>query len=315
MSSPSSAPSVVLVTCRTWPDLIAGDALLADELRSRGCVVTDRPWNDAPIEDFTSADVVLFRSNWDYHHEMAEFGSWLDALEASTVDVQNSIDLVRFTLDKGRYLGALADAGVRTPATLDVRLVDGSEGGSRACRPTPSEIVDWVDQHGFERVVVKPGHGASGHGVALVERADLEGECGARAAMADARPFLVQEFVPQISAGELSLVFFAGEFSHAYRRTPDPSDFRVNGGHGGTTSAEPEPSADAIGFAAESLRALGVTPVYARVDVVGSTADDLVLMEFEIDEPALGLHLAPGSAERFADAILSAHAGRSALIR
>ena len=37
---------------------------------------------------------------------------------------------------------------------------------------------------------------------------------------------LVQPFEPAIAAGEVSLVYFGGEFSHAVRKTPDRTDWR-----------------------------------------------------------------------------------------
>jgi hypothetical protein len=44
-------------------------------------------------------------------------------------------------------------------------------------------------------------------------------------------------------------------------------------------------------------------PLYARVD--GVVADGrFVLRELEVNEPGLGLDLAPGSADRFAEALL-----------
>jgi hypothetical protein len=44
-------------------------------------------------------------------------------------------------------------------------------------------------------------------------------------------------------------------------------------------------------------------PLYARIDGV-SRAEGFVLMEVEVNEPGLGLHLAPESGERFAEALL-----------
>ena len=48
---------------------------------------------------------------------------------------------------------------------------------------------------------------------------------------------------------------------------------------------------------------LPATPLYASVD--GLMRDGgFVLMELELNEPGLGLDLAPGSPERFAEAVL-----------
>ena len=52
------------------------------------------------------------------------------------------------------------------------------------------------------------------------------------------------------------------------------------------------------------LALLPVPALYARVD--GLVCDGrFILMELEVNEPDLGMDLAPGAAERFADALLA----------
>ncbi|MEL6893974.1 MAG: hypothetical protein AAFP84_20460 [Actinomycetota bacterium] len=46
----------------------------------------------------------------------------------------------------------------------------------------------------------------------------------------------------------MSLVYFAGQFSHAFRKTPADGDFRVNGGHGGTSAFEAHPDGSLVDF-------------------------------------------------------------------
>ncbi len=295
MSSRSTATSValdiVLVTCRTWPKLSVGDADLARVLADQGHRVRHAPWNVAPVTDFTSADLVVLRSNWDYHHDLAAFEAWLEQIEASGVTLHNPVGLVRSHLDK-TYLDQLATAGFRTPQTL---LTDALDDGA---------VLDWVDAHRFDRVVVKPAWGASGHDVELVGRVDLV-EAGRRwREAASRRSMLVQEFIPEVADGECALVFFKGDFSHALLRKAPDGEFRVNSQYGGTTSwlSDVEPSVVELGRKVEAT--LPEVATYVRIDVVPSAAGHVV-MEVEVNEPALGLHLAPGSAERFAAALLS----------
>ncbi len=111
---------------------------------------------------------------------------------------------------------------------------------------------------------------------------------------------LVQEFLPEIAEGELSLVYFDGVFSHAIRKRPPPGEFRVNSRFGATRSAE-TPSPDVAEQGATALRALPELPLYARVDgVVRDGA--LIVIEVEVIEPALFMEFDPASAERFAEA-------------
>jgi hypothetical protein len=52
------------------------------------------------------------------------------------------------------------------------------------------------------------------------------------------------------------------------------------------------------------LELLPERPLYARIDGLLRGGREFVLMEVEVNEPGLGLDLAPGSADRFADALL-----------
>ena len=96
---------------------------------------------------------------------------------------------------------------------------------------------------GWDRAVVKPVTGASGYSVELVARESVAASVAQLAAETRAMGVLVQEFLPEIAEGELSLVYFDGVFSHAIRKRPPPGEFRVNSRFGATRSAE-TPSPD-----------------------------------------------------------------------
>ena len=53
-----------------------------------------------------------------------------------------------------------------------------------------------------------------------------------------------------------------------------------------------------------TLRHLPTEPLYARIDGVRHNGRFL-LMEVEVNEPGLGLHLASGAGDRFAEALLA----------
>ncbi len=279
---------IVLVTCAAWPTLSRSDSELADALRALGHRVSGRAWNDAPLTDFTSADAVVLRSNWDYHHDLEGFAAWLDQIDVSGVDLRNPAAPVRPYLDKS-YLTNHLTNGFRTPRTLFTQDFD------------LDTVLAWTEDHGLDHLVVKPAWGASGHGVQLTRPDELTAlrqhwhEDPAR------RPLLVQEFIPGVANGEVALVYFAGEFSHALLRQAADGDFRVNGGE---VSALDDIDPALLEFGAKIEAALPERATYLRVDVVDDDGDP-VIMEIEVNEPGLGLHLAPGSAARFANAILS----------
>jgi glutathione synthase/RimK-type ligase-like ATP-grasp enzyme len=109
---------------------------------------------------------------------------------------------------------------------------------------------------------------------------------------------LVQPFVPGVTEGETSLVYFDGDLSHAVRKVPAAGDYRVHDHHGGTlhphvaTAAEQE-------VAEQTLAAAPATTAYARIDLVAGPDGPLV-MEAELIEPELFLPHDPASVHRFA---------------
>lgn len=284
---------IVLVTCRAWPELSTSDAELARELRCRGHTVVAAPWNDSPTSTFTSANVVVLRSNWDYHHDLRAFEDWLDNVAASPAELHNEAASVLYHQHKS-YLLRLANRGVPTPRTLVLDEFD------------VAAISSWVLDHELDRVVLKPAWGASGHDVRVVQVNGLSSE-RIRWRAGDRRGVIAQSFVPEIKEGETSLVFFGNTYSHALLRRPAAGDFRANSDYGSQMELAPRTDPAKIEVARHALSTLPFVPTYSRVDVTG-TGDDVTLMELELNEPSLGLHLSPGAAARFADALLGTEA-------
>ena len=138
----------------------------------------------------------------------------------------------------------------------------------RTSSPAKPQAIDKVfAETGWDRAVVKPATGASGYSVELVDA-----RVGGVGRSPSSRPrrapgVLVQEFLPEIAEGELSLVYFDGVFSHAVRKRPPRGEFRVNSRFGATRNAE-TPSHGVTEQGATALRALPELPLYARVDGV-----------------------------------------------
>jgi glutathione synthase/RimK-type ligase-like ATP-grasp enzyme len=284
--SGGSLMRVTLVTCVAWPEVSASDQLYAEALAEVGVSVTGAPWN-GPLEPFLDVDLVVLRSNWDYHHDLAGFTAWLDDLEQRGIRMQNAPSLVRWNLDK-RYLLDLGRRDVRVPRT-EVAPAD------------PATIAGILARHGWEQAVLKPTVGASGHGVRLVRAGDLPDAMPASDAPTQAGTLIVQELLPEVvEHGEASYVFFDGAYSHALLKRPAAGDFRVNSQYQGTVEAF-SPDAHLVQQARAVLGVLDEVPLYARVDGV-SRDGALLVTELELNEPALSMTLAPGSAARFAEA-------------
>jgi glutathione synthase/RimK-type ligase-like ATP-grasp enzyme len=236
---------------------------------------------------FDGAQAVVIRSTWDYHESLDDYRAWLGRLDGSRTF--NRPDLVRWNLDKS-YLTELAGRGAPLPAGAVVEADAAALAGA-------------LDRLSLTDAVIKPTVGASGVGVERVARGS-EAEAIERVRAVTRSPrLLVQEFIAEVGAGEMAGVFFAGAYSHGLRRVPAAGEFRVNSQYGGRTEAAAL-DAPTIEAMSRVLQTLPAEPLYARIDGV-RRGGRFVLMEVEVNEPGLGLHLAAGAADRFAEALVS----------
>ncbi|MBM4441572.1 MAG: hypothetical protein FJ027_14250 [Candidatus Rokubacteria bacterium] len=278
--------AIVLATCAAWPEASTSDRELMAALRARGHEVAAAPWN-AAFTPFEGALAVVVRSTWDYHLTPDAYDAWLGRLDPARTF--NPPALIRWNLSKGHVLD-LARRGAVVPRT-------------REAAAEPDAVAAALDALGLHEGGDQAARRRQRHG----RRARAPGRRSGRS-RAHARGDAVDAparagFLPAIAHGELAGVFFDGVFSHGLRRTPVPGEFRINSQYGGTMAAA-ELSAAVVEKMAAVLALLPERPLYARVD--GVVDDDrFVVMEVEVNEPGLGLHLAPGAGERFAGALLS----------
>lgn len=273
---------LALATCSLIPSAYPDDSHLVSSLKRLGIEPTPCIWND-PTVDWSRFDAVLIRTTWDYFKNYAAFLQWLDALPVPTI---NPRPLLRWNADK-RYLLELERHGVDV---IPTRFAAGHE------LPEALGAMQGSD------VVIKPTvSGGAWHTLrGVVGEAAFE---QALAHLPRELDYMVQAFVPEIvAAGEWSLLFFDGRYSHAVLKRPATGDYRVQGDFGGSVETL-EPGEEIIAAARRALiatAALGhVDQAYARVDgvVVGGR---FLLMELEMIEPSLFLGGRPDAAERFA---------------
>lgn len=279
---------IVIATCASYRELPPGDQLLAAALQQRGAVVDVRTWD--AIEPMGHPDVVIcLRSTWDYHERWTEFSDWLQRCAAVGQRLINPLPTVLWNVDK-IYLQQLAAAGVPIPP------VHWFTPGTRV---DASTVASALSALGVAEGVVKPRVSASAHGTERIGRGRTPSReaCEVAAAVGG----MVQAYVPEIAtAGELSLMFFGGDFSHAVRKTTAPGDFRVQAEHGGRS--EPvDPSPGLVRAARTVLDAVPHPWTFARVDLVDTAAGPL-LMELELIEPEL--FLTPIAAGKLATQLL-----------
>lgn len=296
-SAAARAQRIAFATSAHLAALTPDDRLAAAALEEAGITVEAAVWSDADVA-WEGYDLVVVRSCWDYFHQLDAFRAWIDRLEALGVPLHNPPALLRWNLDK-RYLRQLGTAGVRVPETHWVER-----------SPAP-DLAALLAASGWDEAVVKPVVSAGGFDTWRVRAADAAAAQAAFAAFVERHgAVMVQRFLPAIlDAGEWSLVFVRGRFSHALLKRAAAGEFRVQTGHGGTASEAAAPdwlvaAGTRVLDAVVAAVPLSEPPLYARVDGVVAEASDgqpaLVLMELEALEPELFFRTDAGAPARFA---------------
>ena len=275
-------PEIVLVTASQMPKPDSESGLVIAALAELGIHAELHPW-DQPYP-FSAVPLVVCRTPWNYFNHAGAFLEWARGVAAATA-FENPIELVRWNAHKS-YLLDLEAAGVPIVPT---RLVASTATPALRARALGTDT----------EVVIKPAVSGGAQGTLRIDPRDPR--AGAHlSALLQFGEALVQPFVSAVRAGEVSLVYLQGVFSHAVLKTPAAGDYRVQVRYGGTVAVhEPTPGELALGTMA--LNALPQPALYARIDMVGG--EEPRLMEAELIEPELFLPLARGAAARYADSL------------
>jgi len=261
------------------------DLLLVNELESRGHITQAIVWNDQSI-DWDSYQVVLVRSPWGFFFQLDTFNSWLERVKASKARVFNSPAHLAKNISK-KYLKELQEAGIQTVPTEII-----NKGQSVSL----SEI---TSARGWEELVIKP---ASLGGAISVERAKSS---AANTLNNTANKILqnddliVQEFFPEISEGEWSLVFFGENYSHAVKKIPASGQWKEQVQYGGSQIAA-KPSDKIIAQASAARKVFAEGTLYSRVDGLERNGS-LFINELELIDPRLFFASDKNAAKRFVD--------------
>ena len=257
----------------------------AQALRDGGFDVSAAPWTDpGALRGF---DLVLPLVAWGYHQRFGEWLNLLERFEQEHVRVENAAKVLRWNSDKA-YLAELGAKGVATVPTLAFASLG------------PDALLRAREEFGCSELVIKPTVSASAYGTFRLGPADPVPD------QVHGWRMLVQPWLENITgAGEYSLIFFGGRFSHAVSKVPRPGEFRVQPEWGGII-ARCEPPPGARDLAAAALSHAPAPTTYARVDLVVGNDGELQVIELELIEPALFLEQAPEAAAAFAEAVRSA---------
>ena len=244
-------------------------------------------------------DLVVVRSPWDYVERVGEYRRWLRSMDRLGT-LRNPATVVEWNLDK-RYLTELGSAGVAVIPTA----IAGT-------RPELARLLDAAAAGPAGQVVVKPVVSAGSRLTGRFDRGDPRGVALGRRILDQGFPVMVQPAVCSVAAeGEVGVVLFDGEVSHAFRKGPV---LDLGGGRLGPSDVE-QVAEEALTFEQEDVvtqtvdwvhrtceERLGaaVPLLYARVDLVRMDDGGHAVLEVELNEPSFNLPVDERAADRLA---------------
>jgi glutathione synthase/RimK-type ligase-like ATP-grasp enzyme len=281
---------VALATCSYFPD---GDQDDAGLVAAIGGDVTFAVWDD-PAVDWSTYDLVVIRSTWDYQERRDRYLAWAAGIGDRLV---NPVAVVEWNTDK-RYMGELADAGLPVVPTALVA-------------PGEALSVPGGSGPGAAEYVVKPTISAGSRDTARFGPGEEERARALVAAIhASGRTAMVQPYVASVDArGETAMLLFDGVFSHAIHKSAllKPGAAPTSEVFAAETIEPREPTgaerALAQRVADHAARRFGGPLAYARIDLVEDADGEPMLLELELCEPSLFFRGDAGRVSEFANAI------------
>lgn len=282
---------IALVTCDAGPNLDPDEFATIKALANRGVSAELVSWT-ADV-DWAAYEMVIIRSTWDYHDNLPAFENWV-AEVAKKTKLFNPPAAVFATSNK-EYLAKLDKAGVRVVPT-------------EYCAVGETPRIEFES----EQYVVKPTVSAGSKNTFRVGKAQIADRV--EQIHKSGRVAMIQPYIESVdTSGETGLLFFNGEYSHAFNKGAmlrDSRDF-VAGLYKEEVISSAIPSAGEMHLAEQCLAAapaLGFSAadlLYARVDIVQLGQGDYRVLEFEVIEPSLFLAYGVGALDRFVDAIVT----------
>lgn len=273
---------ITIVTHAAMPEGVGDDHMLAHAIKLANGTVRFAVWND-PLVDWSAGAITVVRSAWDYHLSPKKWFAWIDRA-ASETRLINAPTLIRWNSDKR----SLLDLEKSQIPIVPSFLIEKAEDLTSACT-----LRGWSD------IVVKPVIGASAFGTRRFHQDQMADEApGHAAALLKVGPVLVQAYQKAIEhERERSLVYIGGCFSHAFTKPG------LHAGLGDEELSAHIPDGTEYQLAEDVLAQLPERAEIARIDMHPSQTGP-ILMEAELIEPQLALHLGKGSATLFAATLM-----------
>lgn len=269
-------------------NVITEDALLLNALTSLGLTVTRVSWDDTNF-NWAATKAIIFRTTWDYFNRFAEFSKWLQQVSAQT-QLINSASLIHWNIDK-HYLLDLKNKGINIATTHFIEP------------KTKTTLKQLHNELGWTDTVLKPCISGGSRHTYKLNASNIETHEAIFKELIAEEAMMLQPFQHNIvTKGEISMMVFNGQFTHAVLKKAKSGDFRVQDDFGGTVH-DYTPTAAEITFAEKTVKACSELPLYARVDIFTNNENEIALAELELIEPELWFRNYPKSAMLLAKAV------------
>tara|TARA_B100001248_G_scaffold228104_1_gene186863 strand:+ start:1127 stop:2005 length:879 start_codon:yes stop_codon:yes gene_type:complete len=276
-----------LLTISDLSNFQSYDNLIVQPLSKLGWECEFIPWDSISInwDDF---DAVIIRSTWDYQQKEKLFFKTLQSIEASTATLYNSLDTVKWNINK-RYLLELEKENI---SIIPTRLYDSFD------FDIVNQLFSFFNEN---KLIIKPCVSANADDTFILEQNKLGSLKPVLENTFSQKDFLVQPFIKNIRIeGEYSLIYFGNRLSHVLLKTPKNGDFRVQEEHGGILKAINKPESSLIDFGNKVMETIPYQCLFSRVDVVRGS-NNYLLMEVELIEPSLYFNMDLNSPQMFAE--------------
>ncbi|WP_299229464.1 hypothetical protein [uncultured Psychroserpens sp.] len=248
------------------------DRLVHHALEDLGLKTLRLAWDDH-LFDWSTTKSVLFRTTWDYFDRFKEFSIWLENISKQTT-LLNSEALIRWNIDK-HYLLDLHEKGIHIAESHFI------EQGAQVTLAQLHHILDWKD------TVLKPCISGAARHTYKLDLENLNSHESIFQKLISNEAMMLQPFQHNIiTKGEISMMVFNGQYTHAILKKAKAGDFRVQDDFGGSIHNY-KPSDEEVAFAEACVKACIELPIYARVDVFEDNNGAIALSELELIEPEL----------------------------
>jgi glutathione synthase/RimK-type ligase-like ATP-grasp enzyme len=274
-----------IATSDYYPDLYPPDKWLLSSFSDVRLEAKPVIWDDTTV-DWSIFDAIIIRSTWDYYTKVDAWRSWLNKLDDLGIPLINDASIVRSNMDKS-YLNILKQKGIKI---VDSLFIDKG-----------TSLADCLNNVEYDELIIKPTISAGSHLTERFQKQQIKDIIDRYSIIGMESDLIVQPFLPEITDGEISLVYFENKFSHSIIKKPTEGDFRIQLQFGGQYSAY-LCSDELIEFGHKALTTLSQNTVYGRVDCI-LLNDVPHVMEVELIEPDLYFDYHPMAKSNYFNAL------------